>query len=203
MSASSGSTVTDADGNVYHTVTIGTQTWTVENLKSTKYNDGTAIPNVTDSTAWNNLTTPGYCWYNNDATTNKNIYGALYNWYAVNTGKLAPVGWHVPTDSEWRILSVYLGGDNVSGGALKESGTTHWYTPNAGATNSSGFSALPGGYRYYDGSFWGIGNFGYWWSATEDNASDAYGRDLLYSYSSLTRDYGSKSCGFSVRLVKN
>ena len=99
---------TDADGNVYHTVTIGTQTWTVENLKTSKYNDGTKIPLVTDGTTWGNLTTPGYCWHNNDAATNKATYGALYNWYAVNTGKLAPSGWHVPTDAEWTTLENYL-----------------------------------------------------------------------------------------------
>ena len=98
-------TVTDKDDNVYHTVTIGTQTWMAENLKTTKYNDGTAIPLVTDSTAWTSLLTPAYCWYNYDATTYKNTYGALYNWYAVNTGKLAPIGWHVATDAEWTTLT--------------------------------------------------------------------------------------------------
>ena len=108
--------VVDIDGNVYHTVTIGTQVWMVENLKTTKYNDGTAIPLVTDNTAWGALTTPGYCWYNNDSATYKNTYGALYNWYAVNTGKLAPTGWHVPTDSEWTVLTTYLGGQSVAGG---------------------------------------------------------------------------------------
>jgi uncharacterized protein (TIGR02145 family) len=100
--------VTDKDGNVYHTVTIGTQTWMVENLKTTKYNDGTAIPFITDNSAWANLTTPGYCWYNNDSTTYKNMYGALYNWYAVSTGNLAPKGWHVATDAEWTTLQNYL-----------------------------------------------------------------------------------------------
>ena len=118
-----GGTVTDIDGNVYHTVTIGTQTWMVENLKTTKYNDGTAIPLVTDSTAWLNLTTPGYCWYNNDAATYKNTYGALYNWFTVNTSKLAPSGWHVPTDAEWTTLITYLGGETVAGGQMKSTGT--------------------------------------------------------------------------------
>jgi uncharacterized protein (TIGR02145 family) len=198
--------VTDVDGNVYHAVTIGTQTWTVENLKTTKYNDGTAIPLVTDSAAWSNLTTGAYCWYNNDATTNKATYGALYNWYAVNTGKLAPAGWHVPTDAEWSTLSAYLGGDNVSGGALKEPGTTHWYSPNTGATNSSGFSALPGGYRGYrgyNGNFDYIGDVGHWWSATENDASCAYYRYLFYDLNFLFRDNYFKSYGFSVRLLRD
>jgi len=198
-----GITFTDIDGNIYHTVKIGTQTWTVENLKTTKYNDGTAIPLVTDGTAWGNLTTGAYCWYNNDVNANKATYGALYNWYAVNTGKLAPTGWHVPTDAEWTTLSTYLGGDNVSGGALKEAGTAHWASPNSGATNSSGFSALPGGYRYYNGYFYYIGSYGYWWSATETAASGAYYRYLFYDYSDLSRNSYFKSCGFSVRLVRD
>ena len=203
-SNNNGTTVTDADGNVYHTITIGTQTWTVENLKTTHYNDGTAIPNVTDNTAWENLTTGAYCWYDNDSTTNKNTYGALYNWYAVNTGKLAPAGWHVPTDADWDTLSAYLGGDNVSGGALKDTGTTYWQSPNTEATNSSGFSALPGGYRSYNGDFSSIGNYGFWWSATEINASSAYYRGLGYDGSHLgSYGDGGKSCGFSVRLLRD
>ena len=193
-------TITDADGNVYHTVKIGTQTWTVENLKTTKYNDGTAIPLATDGTAWGNLTTPGYCWYKNDAATYKTTYGALYNWYAVNTGKLAPTGWHVPTDAEWSTLLAYLGG---SDGKLNDTGTVHWISPNTGATNKTGFSALPGGYRNCNGYFDYIGNYGYWWSATEDNASYANNRYLNYDSSNLYRDSNFKSCGFSVRLVRD
>jgi len=110
------STVTDIDGNVYHIVAIGTQVWMAENLKTTKYNDGTFIPLVTDSTAWGNLSTPGYCWYNNDAATYKNTYGALYNWFTVNTGKLSPKGWHIPSDTEWETLITYLGGESLAGG---------------------------------------------------------------------------------------
>lgn len=193
----------DADGNVYHTVKIGTQTWTVENLKTTHYNDGTAIALVTDNTTWTNLTTGAYCWYNNDSATYKKTYGALYNWYTVNTGKLAPAGWHVPTDAEWDTLSAYLGGDNVSGGALKDTGTTYWESSNTGATNSSGFSAIPGGYRGSNGLFFNIGSYGSWWSATAFNASFAYYRNLSYSNSTLYRDYDYKSCGYSVRLVRD
>ena len=118
--------VTDDDGNVYHSVTIGTQVWMVENLKTTKYNDGTSIPLVTDATDWHNLLTPGYCWNNNDEATYKATYGALYNWYTVNTGNLCPTGWHVPGDAEWTTLTTYLGGEDVAGGKLKEVGITHW-----------------------------------------------------------------------------
>ena len=196
--------VKDKDGNVYHTVKIGTQTWTVENLKITHYNDGTAIPNVTDNTAWSNLTTGGYCWYNNNAASYKATYGALYNWYAVNTGKLAPAGWHVPTDADWDTLSAYLGGDNVSGGALKDTGTTYWESPNTGATNSSGFLALPGGYRNGYGNFGGTGQGGYWWSATAyDTSFSAYSRYLYYSYSYIGGQDYLKIFGFSVRLVRD
>jgi len=195
-------TVTDADGNVYHTVKIGTQTWTVENLKTTHYNDGTAIPLVTDSVAWKNLTTGAYCWYNNSSKY-KNTYGALYNWYAVNTGKLAPAGWHVPTDAEWDTIEALLGGEAVAGGALKDTGTVYWKSPNTGATNSSGFSALPGGSRGYNGAFDGVGTNGSWWSAAADGASDACNRYLYYGSSALGRDVDDESCGFSVRLLRD
>ena len=194
---------TDADGNNYTVVTIGTQTWMAENLKTTQYNDVTAIPLVTDEADWANLTTSGYCWYNNDAATYKATYGALYNWYAVNTGKLAPAGWHVPTYAEWDTLSAYLGGDNVSGGKLKETGTAHWNSPNAGATNSSGFSALPGGYCLNYGDFYDVGMNGNWWSATEDDASNAYDRALGSFVNYLNSIYNYKSYGFSVRLLRN
>ena len=150
--------VTDADGNIYHIVTIGTQTWMVENLRTTKFNDGTAIPNITDNKTWQGLNSPGVCSYDNTSNYNMiNTYGLLYNWYSVNTAKLAPKGWHVPTDAEWKTLTEYLGGNSVAGGKLKEVGTTHWYSPNTGADNSSGFTALPGGYRDYDGTFSRVG----------------------------------------------
>lgn len=194
-------TVTDIDGNIYHTVTIGTQVWMVENLKTTKYNDGTAIPNVTGSTAWINLITPGYCWFNNDATSYKNTYGALYNWYAVNTGKLAPKGWHVATDSEWTTLINFLGGASVACGKLKETGTTHWSSPNTEATNESGFTALPGGDRYFNGDFVDIGNLGNWWSSTELNATYAWYWNMDFYYRNVRSDNNPKSRGFSVRCI--
>ncbi len=198
------STVTDIDGNVYHMVTIGTQVWMVENLSNTRYNDGTAVPLVMDSLAWWNLNTPVYCWYNNDSSTYKNTYGALYNWYAVNTGKLAPKGWHIPKDSEWTILSTYLGGDRIAGGKMNETGVTHWTDPNDGATNSSGFTGLPGGYRHNFGTFLFAGDYGHWWSSTEDNAPYAWSRHLDYGTAKLYRDsIYSWSYALSVRCVRD
>jgi uncharacterized protein (TIGR02145 family) len=200
--------VSDIDGNVYNTVTIGTQTWMAENLKTTKYNDGNAIPNVTDNTAWAALTTPSYCWYNNDATTYKATYGALYNWYAVNStsngGKnVCPTGWHVPSDAEWTTLTDYLGEESVGGGKLKETGTTHWTSPNTGATNETGFTALPGGYRYFNGTFDYIGSGGFWWSSTATGTYYAWHRTLRYNESHVGGgDYG-KMYGFSVRCVRD
>jgi uncharacterized protein (TIGR02145 family) len=175
-----GGTVTDIDGNVYHTVTIGTQTWMVENLKTTHYRDGEAIPYVTDSAIWNGLSTPAYCFYNNDAVANKATYGALYNWYTASSPKLCPVGWHVPTDAEWTTLMTYLGGQIVAGGKLKEQGTAHWNSPNTGADNSTGFTAVPGGCRTMGLiQFYEIGTFGYWWSSTETSAKFAWYRYIL------------------------
>jgi uncharacterized protein (TIGR02145 family) len=196
-------TITDIDGNVYHTIAIGTQVWMVENLRTTRYNDGTAIPLVTDSTAWSNLSTPGYCWYNNDAATYKSTYGALYNWYTVNTGKLAPAGWHVPSDAEWSTLTTYLGGESVAGGKLKEAGTTHWTTPNTGATNETGFSALPGGFRYYVSTFDLIGDNGYWWSATASDATNSWNRFMFNDNADVSRYDFNNTGGFSVRCVRD
>lgn len=197
-------TVTDIDGNIYHTVTIGTQVWMVENLKTTKYNDGTSIPNVTtDNTVWTNLLTPGYCWYNNDETTYKSTYGALYNWYTVNTGKLAPLGWHVPTDTEWTTLTTYLGGGSIAGGKLKETGTSHWSSPNTGATNETGFTAIPVGGRGNYGAFGSIGYDGNWWSSAEGSAGNAWSWYLVYNLSNVARFNYLKSCGFSVRCVRD
>lgn len=138
--------VKDIDGNKYKTIKIGTQIWLSENLKTTTYNDGTAIPLVKNYDAWAELSTQAYCWYNNDST-NKEVYGALYNWYAVNTKKLCPEGWHVPSDEEWTELRTYLGDKGNAGLALKESGTSHWKSPNSDASNTTGFTGLPGGYR--------------------------------------------------------
>jgi uncharacterized protein (TIGR02145 family) len=158
--------VTDADGNKYNTVNIGTQTWMVENLKTTKYNDGTPISNVTDNTQWANLITGAYVIYDNEESNNT-TYGKLYNWYAVNTGKLAPKGWHISTDAEWATLRDYFGGTEA-GGKMKSTSLL-WQSPNADATNNCGFTGLPGGLRQHtDGTFSSIGIYGDWWSATEN-----------------------------------
>ena len=195
-------TMTDIDGNVYKTITIGTQTWMAENLKTTKYRNGNLIPNVTANASWAALATGAYCWYNNDATTYKAAYGALYNWYAVaDSRNIAPTGWHVPTDAEWTTLTNFLGGETVSGGKLKETGTQHWSSPNTGATNSSGFIALPSGYRYYNGAFYNIGYDGDFWSSSAYTTTNALYRDLYYFYANVTRSNINKQSGLSVRCV--
>lgn len=202
-SSNSSDIVTDVDGNVYHTITIHNQTWMVENLKTTRLNDSTAIPNVTDNTAWVGLTSFAYCWYNNNAS-NKATYGALYNWYAVKNNKLCPKGWHVPSDEEWNTLISNLGSDStLAGGYLKETGTTHWVTPNTGADNSSGFTALPGGSRYHtNGSFYLFGKYGWYWSSTASSTTEAWHEYMNYNSKSLTRKAGSMKDGFSVRCIK-
>jgi uncharacterized protein (TIGR02145 family) len=194
-------TVTDIDGNVYKTVKIGNQTWMAENLRTIKLNDGTQIPYVADASAWENLRTPGYCWYNNDIS-NKVVYGGIYDWYAVNTGKLAPLGWHVPTKAELATLINYLGGEDVAGGKLKETGTSHWNGSNTDATNESGFTALPAGYCH--GRFLHIGNAGFWWSATLDNVSSQAWR-LWMTNDGSKADLNTQhlEVGLSVRCVKD
>jgi uncharacterized protein (TIGR02145 family) len=194
--------MTDQDGNVYTSVTIGTQTWMVENLKTTKYNNGTDIPLAAESTTWAVLTTPGYCWYDNDIA-NKATYGAIYNWYAVNTGKLCPTGWHVPSDAEFTTLQTYLGGESVAGGKLKETGTAHWYTPNTDATNESDFTALPGGVRMYDGRFEYIKEIGYLNSSTEEMIGYCWVYSLYSNSGSFNRMPGVEVGGFSVRCLKD
>ena len=196
-------TVKDIDGNIYHTVKIGTQIWMVENLKTTKYNDGTEIPLVTDYSIWAALLTPAYCWYSNDATTYKNRYGALYNWAAVSTAKLAPIGWHVPNEADWTTVTTYLGGETVAGGKLKEAGTLNWTKPNAFATNQTNFSALPGGYRLYNGTFDSVGENGFWWSSTESDWRCAESLWMTYNYGASVGNSISKQSGFSVRCVKD
>jgi len=201
-------TITDVDGNVYNTIAVGTQTWMAENLKTTKYNDNTAIPLVADTPAWAALSTPGYSWYNNDEATYKKESGALYNWYALdeasNGGKnVCPAGWHIPTDAEWTTITDFLDGDREAGGKMKEKGTVHWISPNTGATNESGFTALPCGGRYYNGTFSAMGSIGGWWSSTELLTASARGRYLYYNYSLIYRGSGSKRDGFSVRCLKD
>ena len=205
--------LTDIEGNEYKTIIIGDQTWMAENLKTTKYNDNTDIPLVTVLSNWSSLTTPGYCWYLNDEVKYKNTYGALYNWHTVNTGKLCPAGWHVPGDAEWATLASYSGGTSVAGNQLKEAGTTHWVTTETGVTNSSGFTALPGGTRWGVltdpvSYFTDLGYTGHFWSATEFSDSEhgfygAYSRTLDRSREEYERSSFTKSQGLSVRCIQD
>lgn len=213
-------TITDIDGNVYHTVTIGTQVWLVENLKTTRYNDGSAIPLETEASSWAVLITPAYCWYNNDIN-NKNTYGALYNWYVVNTGKLAPAGWHVPTDAEWEILENYLiaNGYNYDGSASGNkiakslASATGWQASDVvGApgnndyptyVNKSGFTAVPAGYRNLEGLFVRRGYSGDTWSASDYNTDQAWQWDIDNDFNSTSREPYYKKVGFAVRCLKD
>jgi uncharacterized protein (TIGR02145 family) len=196
------------DGKKYKEVKIGSQIWMAENLRATKYNDNTEIPLVADNTAWgfdnNNWdirTHPAICWYRNDSTTNI----VIYNWYTVGTGRLCPIGWHVPSDSEWTILTDYLGGESVAGGKLKETGTMNWSDPNNGATNEYGFTALPGGYRSSTGEFDNLDTYSTWWSSTTIviDTLGAYTRYLVNKYTNLFRDGNGKVIGYQVRCLKD
>jgi uncharacterized protein (TIGR02145 family) len=211
---SSSTTVTDVDGNTYPLVTICTQVWTTKNLAVTAYSDGTVIPQVTDPTAWTNLTTGAWCYYNSDATNNA-TYGKLYNWYAAVgiydaaslanptlRKKLAPTGWHVPTDAEWTTLTTCLG-ESVAGGKMKETGTAHWLSPNTDATNSSGFTGLPGGCRHSDGTFYNVGNGGFWWNSSENDTPYASFRALNYNVGFASWGNFSKNYGVSVRCLRD
>lgn len=204
----------DIDGNVYKTVIIGDQTWMAENLKTTKFNDGTSILYETNKQWWSIMRSPAYCYYDNDMNTYKDIYGALYNWYAVNTGKLCPVGWHVPTNKEWDVLTSYLG-DNA-GNKLKIVSDDYWLYGNETATNESGFSALPGGARGMNGQFGDINALGFWWSSTEYSESfeplqeeyKAWYRAVHKNWATLFRQeqkdyYFYKVAGFSIRCIKD
>jgi uncharacterized protein (TIGR02145 family) len=204
-----GNNVTDFDGNVYSVIEIGSQSWLGQNLKTTHYNDGTPIPLQTVNLIWDTLSSHAYCWYNNDISY-KESYGALYNWHvtniATNGGKnVCPAGWHVPDDDELTALTDYLGGLSVSGGKLKETGTANWNPPNAGATNETGFTALPGGYRGTAGSFATIGGQGNWWSTNEHPSftSSAYYRSMSYSSTAVYRGNLSKTFGMSIRCIKD
>ena len=256
LSAQTVSTVKDIDGNEYSTVVIGEQEWMAENLKTTRFNDGTRMPLVPDELKWNRTFSPAYTWYNNDKDKYKDAYGALYNWYAVNTEKLCPQGWHVPTEAEWSELTEYLTGKTIAGGKLKSTITEKekleltmvqevdeilreiekntgkeaeseyvpdekkaskhtvpgeqfmhgWDKPNTGATNESGFNALPGGYRSYFNdvvSFGNMGSQGFWWTATETSPRVAWARLLYHNNSHISRMDISKGDGFSVRCVQD
>ena len=213
-------TITDIDGNVYSTVEIGSQCWMEENLKVERYRDGSNIPTGLSDAAWQAATTEAFAVYDND-TANKATYGLLYNWYAVADPRgLCPTGWHVPTDAEWTDLITVLdpstcgsctglSHSSTAGGQMKttgtlEAGTGLWFAPNTDATNSSGFSGLPGGFRVIDGNFYGQGSFGYWWSSSEVSTSYAWSRGLYANHGYAGRNFDFfKQFGFSVRCLRD
>jgi uncharacterized protein (TIGR02145 family) len=201
-------TITDIEGNLYKTIKIGNDVWMAENLKTTKYNDNTPIPLVEDNVAWKNLKTPAYCWYNNDKETYKDIYGALYTWYTVNIGKLCPKDWHVSTDAEWTVLIDNLGGINAAVNKMRETGINHWKYEK-GATNSSGFTALPGNFRNAEYgnffTFFANGEIGVWWTATNSDFSEPYDWYLIDNLEnqSIERAIDVKGNGISVRCIKD
>jgi uncharacterized protein (TIGR02145 family) len=193
--------------NPVPSVMICSQVWMIKNLDISTYRNGDPIPQVTDATQWSGLTTGAWCWYNNDSATYAS-YGKLYNWYAVNDPRgLAPSGWHVPSYTEWTTLSTCLGGDAVAGGALKEAGTTHWLSPNTGATNSSGFAGLPASFRIKTGTYnaIGVGSYGYWWSSTESvgNSLNAWFWNLAFDNTTVSSNTPNKASGLSVRCLRD
>ncbi|MFC1512237.1 FISUMP domain-containing protein [Candidatus Latescibacterota bacterium] len=207
-------TLTDVDGNVYQTVRIGNQVWMAENLKVTHFRNGDPIQNVTDSTEWTGLTTSAYCAYNNDETLVE-VYGYLYNAFAVNdTQNIAPEGWHVPSDDEWKELEIFLGMTHdqadtsgwrgeLEGAKLKEEGTAHWNPPNEEAYDNFGFTALPGGYRTSNDGFYGMGDNTNLWTSTEAINNRQWNRALNTNLTTINRRFFDKRNGFSVRLIKD
>jgi len=197
------STVTDIDGNVYETVSISEQDWMAENLKVAHYNNGDAISTGQSNADWSNLSAGAYAIYNDDQA-NAEIYGNLYNWYAVvDEREICPSGWHIPDSLEWKKLINHLGGSNIAGGKLKEEGTVHWNDPNTGGTNESGFKGLPGGARISGGSYSYIGGQAYFWSSAEDNTNNAWRWNLTKSESKISSGALNKKNGFSVRCIKD
>jgi uncharacterized protein (TIGR02145 family) len=196
---------TDADSNHYSVVQIGTQLWMVENLRTTKYRNNDNIPNITSNTAWNSLSTSAYCNYQN--TTNPdtiNTYGRLYNWFSVNDSRnIAPAGWHIASDSAWLALANYLGGAANAGGKLKEYCSGIWRYPNTGATNETGFTAIPGGYRLFNGTFDELGGWSIWWTSTNAASGTAYNRVVFYNQYVLDSEPSDKRDGFAVRCLKD
>jgi uncharacterized protein (TIGR02145 family) len=196
-------TVTDIDGNTYRTAKIGNQWWMVENLKVTHYRNGDALPNVTDDITWAGLTTGAYSEYNNNPA-NVATYGRLYNWYAVDDSRsIAPEGWHIASDAEWQTLDTFLGGDAAAGGKMKEKGTTHWLSPNTGATDEVGFAGLPAGDHGYAGGYESIGSFALFWSSTAGTGLGAKFWSLHYYDSILSNFTNDKHAGLSVRCIKD
>jgi uncharacterized protein (TIGR02145 family) len=196
-------TVKDADGNIYVTLNIGKQVWMGENLKTTRLNDGKAIPLVTVDEKWKALRTPGYCLYNNE-DKNKDIYGVLYNYYAVKTRKLCPVGWHVPTEAEWALMAEYLGDPATAGDKLKEAGAGHWQNIFSKATKDYDFTRLPGGMRFFTGVFPDYSDsYAVWWTSTEFDAKQTRTRGLHDQSRMVYKGYDNFGSGFSVRCVQD
>jgi len=196
-----GATVTDVDGNVYHTIQIGGQLWMLENLRTTHYNDSDEILHLPSTIQWANNGNAAYCYYENDVN-NISLHGNLYNWEAVRSGRLAPEGWHVPADGDWQVLIDYIGRDSVAGGKMKS--TNLWVAPNTGGTNSSGFTALPSGSRPRSGGdFRGMFTNAYFWSSTPKNQDSAFFRSLDYTSQLIFRYPGHKRSGYSVRCIKD
>jgi len=197
--------LTDLDNNVYKTITIGNQTWMAENLKVNQYNDAAPIPFIPDSLSWMNfslLKLPANCWQNNNPNRFKETHGALYNYFSVETGKLCPLGWHVPNDNEWTILCNYLGGEGIAAEKLKETGTSHWFETNE-STNETGFTAIPAGGRTIYGSFTSIGGFGYWWSSSGIGNGSALKRNMYCNDDGVFSYAIDGGYGFSVRCIKD
>ena len=200
--------IKDADGNIYQSIQIGTQVWLTENLKTTKYSNGNLIGTTSPATLnIYNESSPKYQWAYEADENNAVIYGRLYTWFAATDSRnICPTGWHLPANSEWATLVTFLGGENEAGGKLKEIGLTHWVTSNGGATNTSGFTALPGGWRYYGGGSEYMGYFGYWWSSTTETSDEAWYRAMNYGEGNINENAGIpniKKYGLSVRCVKN
>lgn len=209
-------TVTDIDGNIYHTVTIGKQVWMIENLKTTHYNNGVAIPDGSTRGDYSSESEPKYWFAYNDDLASVDAYGRLYTWYAVNDShNICPIGWHIPSDSEWNELQVFMGmkpsdtslicdDNNDISGKLKEKGTLHWISPNTGAIDKSGFAALPAGYRRrFNKEFDFVGEYACFWTSTEADKENAWYRHFYYDKESICRTYNLKNYGFSVRCIKD
>lgn len=199
------SVIKDGDGNVYTSVQIGAQVWLSENLQATKYSNGDLIGTTTPATLnISSMSSPKYQWAYDGDENNLAVYGRLYTWYAVTDNRnICPTGWHVPSDAEWSALDSFLGGNGTSGGKLKETGLSHWITPNSEATNSSSFTAVPGGWRYHGGASEYIGYFNYLWSSTGGDVDNAWWRQMNYGNGSFSRNTMNMKFGLSVRCIKD
>jgi uncharacterized protein (TIGR02145 family) len=202
--------INDIEGNIYKTIQIGDQTWMAENLRTTSFNDGTSISLMPSVNTRPSIPIYGYCWYYNDPGNSKATYGALFTWYTIDktsngNKNICPEDWHIPSDNEWTSLTTFLGGEGVSGSKLKETGTIHWDSPNTGATNLSGFSALPGGYYNGNSEFSSTGVMGYWWSSTvcSDNSDFAWYRVMYNNFNDVSRAEMNKQLGLYVRCIKD